>query len=52
MIPPDAAAHLSLNSLLPLTVFLELLQKLFALVLAPNTYILGGAFPPIASLSP
>jgi hypothetical protein len=52
LIPPDATAHLSSNSLLPLALFLELPQKQFALVLDHNTYILGGAFPPKANLSP
>jgi hypothetical protein len=53
LIPPDATAHLSSNSFLPLlALFLELLQKLFASVLDHNTYIVGGAFPPKANFSP
>jgi hypothetical protein len=44
LIPPDATVHLSSNSLLPLALLLELLQKLFALVLDHNNNILGDAF--------
>jgi len=51
LIPPDANAHLLSNSLLPLAVFLELLQKLFASVL-DDTCILGGAFHLKANSSP
>ncbi len=44
MIPPDAASHLSSKSLLPVAVFLELLQKLFT---SPGSQYLhtGGCLP-------
>jgi hypothetical protein len=41
LIPLNGTAHLSSNSLSPLTRYLELLQKLFTLVVDCNTYILG-----------
>ncbi len=39
LILPDATVHLLSNSPLPLTLYLEFLQRLFALVLDRNTYI-------------